>query len=795
MSALLALALQVAIDRDALREFLEKKNLKTFAFDLDYLATMPPANVASHVHPDKRNGKLAIFVDVLKDTVTFPDRMQALASRCAKSLPDLFACAEETLGRAPRKIEKIEGEPIARIKAAIATGDPATICRIVLEVRDRLTAYEDDDLVIDVEGDDVHDMKKHPKVFIDLAGNDRYNGPAGATNGGLAMLFDFAGNDVYVSTDDLAQGAAFNGVALLYDAAGNDSYTAVNHAQGWSRGGIAALVDVSGNDTYEMVYAGQGCGEWDAFAILIDYDGDDSYLGHDPLYGHKVTVPAPQDEKHNVSMLQGAGTGYNAQPQKAGGVGICLDVRGDDTYRAGCWAQGVGYFMGLGALIDLEGEDTYQSWVYVMGSGAHGGFGLQVDAKGNDVYTIGGWNSCGMAVDFGCGMFLDGAGNDRYGKSANGTGRSIGLGVAVFQDSGGDDDYTTCDGKLGWGQWYEVEDYNSDGKITPPESMHWGIFFDLGGSDRYPAGFKNATRWDGGAYWGGIDRASPANPLVTRAAIQDWEDQDPAVVFAQLKKIAGKDDQKALADFGFAHGFVKDASEALFKSGGTMPGCAYDAALRLWIPEADLPWAAKLAEYRKSKDVKVLDGPKWVRRECREILLDRIRAWTASLKPLVDKRAALDDARAKDEKALKKLWAQRRTGAIRLDPVLRDVAKELDRIDARWRADHPLVCNLAEDSLTLETFTRTGAERAALEKSREVEKANRGNRYAKEINDFRAMYGRPALAMEAKVEGKETKGKGVEPMDRAVILDPQATAMSIALNTKGEWQVVVGRKP
>ncbi|MBI2900925.1 MAG: hypothetical protein HYY17_12130 [Planctomycetes bacterium] len=862
MTILLALFALQEVDRDALREFLEKKSLavERLRFDLDYLATLPPAMVASHSHPARQNGKLQLFLDVQKDPLSFPARTQAIAARCAKSLPDLFAAADEVVGRAPARVEMgpveaVAGYPdkvglaIGKIRAAIATKDPATIGRAVLEGRADLVhtgRYESPELTIDFDGDDAHSFDKPAtgvRVFIDMRGNDRYEGAVAAANGGIDLVFDFAGNDVYESKD-VAQAAAVKGTALLYDAAGDDRYVMDSCGQAFAREGVAALVDVAGNDTYEITWGGQGYGQWGGFAILADLDGNDSYLGRDPLYGHEVTAPAPQDAKHNANMVQGAGQGYNASPHKAGGVGILFDARGDDTYRSGCWSQGVGYFMGIGALIDLEGDDTYRCWVYVLGTGAHGGFGLLADAKGDDAYDAGGWNGPGMAVDFGCGIFLEGAGHDRYASGSNGFGSSIGLGIAIFQDSGGDDDYAPRDGKLGFGRFYEREDYNDDKQVSAREKEHWAVFLDLAGSDRYPKN-RNVARWDPAEFCGGLDRASPRNALVDRLGLKDWEDRPPADVLAELKKAASSpDDLKALAEFGFAHGFERDGSEALFRGGGSVPGATYEPKLRLWVPPGEREWTEKLLEFDAKLAMatvsdlaaaKPLDGPKWVRRAGREILAEavalrkrdlraRVDKWIASLKPLLEKRATLDEARAKDEKKLRALWAARKQSPVKVDPALRD----LDKLDPKWRADVPLACNLDEESLTLENLALNEAERAALVRSRLVGQANESAKepartLARELNAFRAMFGRAALVVDGALcaaaeagirepkkpfadrardfDGatKETTSRArdavaaVEAADRAV-LDAKWTCVGAAAGANGQWSIVVGRR-
>lgn len=757
----LLLAVCQTVDESALREYLSKKGRSRVEFDLAYLDTLPNYMVAANLQSKYKNGKLPIYLDVLQDPLTLPERMQDLAVRCEKSLPDLLECAVVTLGGkraevAPEKSVAVTGYPdpvalaIGAIRAAIATRDAWTICRVVLEVRGDLVhtgLYRDDELTIDFDGDDRHAfdvVEGKIRVFLDMAGNDRYEGNVAATRGGFALVFDFAGDDAYVATTDLAQAAAQKGVAVLYDAAGNDTYSATQYAQGYARDGVAALVDRAGNDRYEMDYTGQAAAEQGGFAVLIDADGHDSYLGRDPWYGHDVRVLSEQDYAHNMNKVQGVSWGHNARGHRAGGVAILYDLRGDDTYRAGTWAQGTGYFMGLAALIDLEGDDEYQSWVYSMGSGAHGGFGLLVDRKGDDLYQVGGWNAPAIAVDFGIGIFLEGEGNDRYITASNGFGRSVGLGIAVFQDSAGDDDYsTTKDRQFGVGTSYGADDYNRDGRVTPEENLHWAIFLDLGGADRYPgasAGKKTAPSTD-----------------------------------------------PALADFRRR---VKAAKlEELFSL--KLP----DGAIR--HEARRIVWDA--FEERKASGI------------------ERIQKWTATLKPLVEKRKALDEARAKDPKQLRKLWAARKQSPIKVDPALREIARGLDRVSPSWREAIPLSWNLNETSLTLENFSLNAGDRSLLDQNRAIQRTNGERKILQDLNDLRSMYGRRAVqsydllfaAIEdasgtpeerAKKQGfwgpvVEFTVKGpIESADLEVLLDPRWMQVAAVEIAKGEWKILIGQR-
>src|SRR5262249_21516314 len=89
----------------------------------------------------------------------------------------------------------------------------------------------------------------------------------------------------------------------------------------------ALAVDLAGDGLYES-RAGGTADPGRPIAIVIDVDGDDRYVSTAPF----------------------------AQGAAAFGVGILLDLAGDDTYVAGDLAQGTGLF-GIGVLIDAAGND------------------------------------------------------------------------------------------------------------------------------------------------------------------------------------------------------------------------------------------------------------------------------------------------------------------------------------------------------------------------------------------------------------------------------------------------------
>jgi hypothetical protein len=347
-------------------------------------------------------------------------------------------------------------------------------------------------LVIDIGGDDLYrgligataSLQHGISVVIDLSGNDRYeSAPLGLATGrlGTGLVADLSGNDEYLLADG-SGGTGFAGIGLLYDEAGDDRYTGERLVLGASVGGLGAVVDLSGADTYAGGgYAG-GFGGPLGVGALIDVAGNDAYIcGTIPSPYNQQDAPAapPGDPTYQYDCFGlGVGAGKRVfSPQRdhllyglAGGVGLLLDLSGDDRYRSANFSQGAGYFFGVGVKLDLDGQDEHAAARYGVGAGAHFGVGLFLDGRGRDRYTSTGPVYTGAAAwDVSVMLAIDaGSDNDVYDFH-----RSSGLGIAdhrawsLFIDEGGHDRYLVPTG-LG-----AAHDQSLSG------------FFDLSGRDTY----------------------------------------------------------------------------------------------------------------------------------------------------------------------------------------------------------------------------------------------------------------------------------------------------------------------
>ncbi len=128
-------------------------------------------------------------------------------------------------------------------------------------------------------------------------------------SGGIGMLIDGEGNDIY-DADYFAQGASYYyGTGILADLSGDDRYIAGRYAQGAGiHSSVGILADRSGNDFYYSSFGvSQGMGHDYGVGYLGDDEGDDRYIGG--------------------FLCQGAAT--------RGGAGILADGRGNDRFICG----------------------------------------------------------------------------------------------------------------------------------------------------------------------------------------------------------------------------------------------------------------------------------------------------------------------------------------------------------------------------------------------------------------------------------------------------------------------------
>ncbi|MFQ3668158.1 MAG: hypothetical protein SNJ61_04640 [Fimbriimonadaceae bacterium] len=363
-------------------------------------------------------------------------------------------------------------------------------------------------LIVDTGGNDTYiDMGANrssanwASIVIDTDGNDLYlsdpalaqtpvaefegrrhaglrPGPGGALFG-YAAIVDTKGDDLYRSHRP-SQGSGRFGFAMLLDLDGNDVYDAYIDSQGYGEFGAGILEDVAGNDRYEGFNQVQAVGQTGGLGLLLDRAGNDAYVANNTI----LDFPSPQSAQSNISMAQGAGNGRRADyldgRNLAGGIGILYDQAGNDTYSAGVFGQGVGYWMGVGMLWDGAGDDRYAGDWYVQGASAHFAVGALDDVSGNDEYSARLNMALGAGHDLGFGVLIDRAGDDRYSGPNLSLGAGNANGFGLFIDLQGNDAYDARG--IALGKAAEAPKGSLRSRI-----LCIGVFLDLGGQDTYPA--------------------------------------------------------------------------------------------------------------------------------------------------------------------------------------------------------------------------------------------------------------------------------------------------------------------
>jgi hypothetical protein len=390
---------------------------------------------------------------------------------------------------------------------------------IVVDTTRRNNRHELKDalLVLDVGGDDDYEFLERGdthtiSVLLDHGGNDRYvtaapgADPASATLG-YGILWDTEGNESYQGTQQ-AQASALFGAALLFDGGGSNRFVASSRSQAYAVGGVAVLVSGGGDDEFTAQSYSQATGGPGGVAALVDTGGNDRYA----LTNAPLIRPSPQLPDRNTSMGQGAGYGMRGDffdgRSIAGGMGLLLDLAGNDRYEAQVFAQGVGYYEGLGMLLDDGGNDYFEAAWYAMGASAHYAAGLLLKrGVGNDTYRSSHEMVLGTGNDLSVGVFVDEGGDDEYTVGQLSLGVAHANSTGIFVEGAGSDRYTvmspTCRAlgaavQHAWG--------------NPRETLpNLGLFMDLGGADSYPthcARAGNNQLWAGPRVWPLLDLRS-----------------------------------------------------------------------------------------------------------------------------------------------------------------------------------------------------------------------------------------------------------------------------------------------
>ncbi len=255
-------------------------------------------------------------------------------------------------------------------------------------------------ILVDEQGDDLYRAGFHGQaagtfglgLLVDHQGDDAYLledwGQGFGSVWGMGLLLDLAGDDQYTA------GGRYRHRPLLPE---NYRSFAQGFAMGWrghASGGVGLLADFQGNDVYAAEVYAQGSSYWFSLGMLLDEAGDDAYRAQEYAQGAGIHLSAgilvdrAGNDLYYSRLGPSLGEGHDFS------VGILVDQGGDDTYAVS-GGIGVGLHNSVGLFVDRAGNDVY-TLTEDIGLGdqkpsrGFQGIGVFLDLGGTDVYPTGG---------------------------------------------------------------------------------------------------------------------------------------------------------------------------------------------------------------------------------------------------------------------------------------------------------------------------------------------------------------------------------------------------------------------
>jgi hypothetical protein len=279
---------------------------------------------------------------------------------------------------------------------------------------------------------------------------------------------------------------------------------------------VALLLDLGGNDTYDG-YA-VPLNETQGIGVVIDLDGDDVYAaGSVGLAAGRLGVGMLVDLAGNDRYRLASGSGGAG----FAGIGLLVDHEGDDRYEGTRFTQGAA-IGGMGFLLDRSGNDTYSSFGYAIGFGGPRGIGAVVDVAGNDAYQCGhqyasGYNRLDAPearpgdarYQYDCFGLGAGVGHRILPKQEPPAVEDVAGGIGLVLDQEGDDRYSSSNFSQGLGYYFGA-----------------GVLMDERGHDTHEAaryGHGAAAHFGVGLFvdQSGADRYGSTGPFYNGAAAWD----------------------------------------------------------------------------------------------------------------------------------------------------------------------------------------------------------------------------------------------------------------------------------
>jgi hypothetical protein len=271
--------------------------------------------------------------------------------------------------------------------------------------------------LIDLEGNDSYlgDRRVQGSAFggaamlLDVQGDDAYRaallsqGVGGPL--GFGLLEDIAGNDHYYAGGKYANSYG--------DSPGFDGWSQGMGIgpRGTANGGIGVLLDGTGDDLYECDYFSHAGGYWFAAGFVRDFGGNDRRIGSTRTnfdgsprevarflrwgvgFGcHFASGFLFDDEGDDIYQGDHASVAYSWDI----GVGAIIDAQGNDLYHVTSSGVAESNNAAIALLLDVAGDDTYLgNNIGVAGAKieyhpqdqAGGNFAFLFDLSGTDTYN------------------------------------------------------------------------------------------------------------------------------------------------------------------------------------------------------------------------------------------------------------------------------------------------------------------------------------------------------------------------------------------------------------------------
>jgi len=214
-------------------------------------------------------------------------------------------------------------------------------------------------------------------ILLDRAGKDDYHAAMWAQGFGgplgFGVLDDLEGDDHYYCGGQWRD--SYYPETPGYECWGQGVGAGL---RGVADGGIGVILDGAGNDVYEYDYFAQGGGYWLGMGFARDFGGNDQRIGSTRQeydgsprtqsvfgrftcgFGCHYALGFCFDDAGNDTYggtIMGLGFAWDCS------IGYLCDFGGNDRYGAtGGLTEGVGAQAGLGVLLDYGGDDAYEGY-------------------------------------------------------------------------------------------------------------------------------------------------------------------------------------------------------------------------------------------------------------------------------------------------------------------------------------------------------------------------------------------------------------------------------------------------